>query len=1075
MEQCPAKGQSCRVCGKPNHFAKCCQSRTSQPKSKTTKPQCNSLFVGCLSRNSNKSSEWTVEATIGGVNTKALLDTGAECNTIPIGLVKQGNLRVSPSSTTLYSYSGHQIQPIGQVEVDVEVGQNSARLEFLVVPDERKTVIGGESCLKLQLLAKVNSVESVKFNMQQYSDVFQGLGCLEGEHKIDINPNVYPVAHAPRKVPEPIRDKVIEELNRMETEGIIFRVDEPTDWVNSLVTVRKPDGSIRICIDPTDLNRAIRRAHYPLPTIESIAARIPNAKIFTTLDAQKGFWQIKLDRASSLLTTFNSPLGRYAFTRLPFGIKSAPEVFQAAMDRLLEGLEGVAVVMDDILVHAKDQEEHDRRLAAVLDRCRAKGLKLNEKKSQVSVSEVKYIGHVLSQEGVKADPRKVAAIRLLEPPTDKTGVRRVIGMVNYLTKFVPSLSEHLTELRKLTEKETEFVWSDRVNDSFQKLKEKLSTLPVLKYYDVDKPVVISVDSSKSTIGAVLLQEGKPVAYASKALTPTEINWSQIEKEMRAVVFGAEHFHGYIYGKRFQIETDHKPLISIVGRSLDKVPPRLLNLLWKLMPYDVELYYKRGAELHIADTLSRATYSHGGQAEEIMSLEVDHLPVLNATEEQINGIQKATAEDKVLQELLPLIGDKWPEHKGDVDPELKGFWNVRRSLTHVNGIVFKDQQMVVPRSLRQSILEAIHQPHLGQTLSIRRARESVYWPGMSREIAETVQKCETCCQYQRKQQKEPLQPVEVPKLPWHTVGMDLFQYGNQQFLIIVDYYSGFIEYSKLDTTTSQTVIRHSKSVFARWGIPLKVVSDNGPQFSSRAFREFAAEWQFEHRTSSPTYPQSNGMAERAVGILKRLLTKAEDPYLALLNYRNSPRGDGVPSPAARLLGRSTRTLLPEPTGPKPQTDDSDMQAMLQKSKENQQLYYNKHAKDLQPLEIGKVVRIQRDNVWKPATVLKKLGRSYLVRDADTQTVFRRNRRQLRETAIQSLPNPDPTDTDAEVTGDTSANMSSQPVEEADPGRHIGAEVTGDPLANMSSRSQSPRSPRPQRTRKQPGRFDDYVMY
>ena len=931
LESCPAKGQSCRMCNKLNHFAKCCQSRQGQSKSKVARPQCNSLFVGCVSR-VNGSSEWTVEARVAGISTKVLLDTGAECNTLPEELATRGNLRVRPCLTTLYSYSGHQVKPLGQVEVGVEVGEREATLQFLVVPEGRKAVLGGESCLKLQLVKKVNSVQAAKFNIEEYSDVFQGLGCLEGEHKINIDESVHPVVHSPRRVPEPIRDKVIEELHRMESEGIIFRVDEPTEWVNSLVTVRKPDGSIRICIDPTDLNHAIRREHYPLPTIESIAARIPKAKIFTILDAQKGFWQIQLDRASSLLTTFNSPIGRYAFTRLPFGIKSAPEVFQAAMDRLLEGLDGVAVVMDDILVHAANQEEHDRRLRALLDRCRAKGLKLNKKKCQVSVSEVKYIGHVLSEEGVKADPRKVAAIRELEPPTDKTGVRRIIGMTNYLTKFVPSLSEHLADLRRLTEKKTEFMWTEKENESFNALKERISTLPVLRFYDVSKPVVISVDASKSTIGAVLLQEGRPVAYASKSLTATEVNWSQMEKEMRGVVFGAEHFHSYIYGKPFQIETDHKPLISIVGRSLDKVPPRMLNLLWKLMPYDVQLYYKRGEDLHIADTLSRASYRTGGQEEEIMSLEVEHLPVLNATDNQTNRIRRATAEDEVLQKLRARITSGWPQKRAEAEPELQLFWNVRNSLTYIDGLVFKDQQMVVPRKLRTTMMDIIHQPHLGQVMSIRRARQLVYWPGMSREIAEAVQKCEVCCQNQRAQQRESLQPVEVPKLPWQTVGMHLFQYGNQQFLIIVDYYSGFIEYSKLSASTSPAVIAHVKSVFARWGIPLKVVSDNGPQFSSRAFREFAEEWQFQHRTSSPTYPQSNGMVERAVGVLKGLLTKAEDPYLALLNYRNSPRADGAPSPATRMLGRSTRSLLPESMRSVMATYDPDTHAKLKRSKE-----------------------------------------------------------------------------------------------------------------------------------------------
>jgi hypothetical protein len=342
------------------------------------------------------------------------------------------------------------------------------------------------------------------------------------------------------------------------------------------------------------------------------------------------------------------------------------------MERLLEGLEGVFVIMDDILVHATNQEDHDKRLKALLDRCRERALKLNEKKSQKAVREVKYIGHILSADGVKPNPAKITAIDNLQPPTDKRGFRRIIGMVNYLMKFVPSLSEHLECLHKLTEKSTEFVWTEKEDQCFNKIKQLISSTTVLRYYDVNKPVLISVDSSKSTIGAVLMQEDGPVAYGSKTLVGAEPSWSQIEKEMRAVVFGAEHFHKYVYGRKFIIETDHKPLVSIVKKPMEKIPPRLLNLMWKLVPYDIELHYRKGEELYIADTLSRSTYRNP-DGDDVLSLgisNIDVLPVLQVSDQQLKELQQCTTEDSQLQLLIEKIKFGWPMERRNLHDDIK---------------------------------------------------------------------------------------------------------------------------------------------------------------------------------------------------------------------------------------------------------------------------------------------------------------------------------------------------------------------------------------------------------------------
>ena len=359
----------------------------------------------------------------------------------------------------------------------------------------------------------------------------------------------------------------------MEKLGVVVPTTTPTEWVSSLVTVVKPN-KIRLCIDPKDLNEAVKREYYPMKTVEDVLTRLPDAKIFSTLDATSGFWKIPLDEESSFLTCFNTPFGRYRFKRLPFGIKSAPEVYQRVMEELFGGIEGCEVIADDLMVWGRNNEEHDQRLKKVLDRAREVQLKLNQKKCKIRVTEVSYIGHTFTSDGVKPDQRKVQAILMMPEPKMKQDLQRFIGMIQYLAKFMPNLSEKAAPLRSLMKKDVTWQWNEEHRRAYQILKEDCSRQPTLRYYDVSKPVKISCDSSKCGLGAVLEQDGHPVAYASRALTDSQQRYAQIEKELLAIVFACDKFNQFIYGKTVQVETDHKPLVSIFKKSLNDCPMRL---------------------------------------------------------------------------------------------------------------------------------------------------------------------------------------------------------------------------------------------------------------------------------------------------------------------------------------------------------------------------------------------------------------------------------------------------------------------------------------------------------------------
>ena len=331
-----------------------------------------------------------------------------------------------------------------------------------------------------------------------------------------------------------------------------------------------------------------------LPVIDDILPDLGRAKVFTKADLKNGFLHVELDEESSVLTTFQTPWGRYCWKRLPYGISHAPECFQRKLDENLEGLKGVFRVFDDILItgegdtQAEAERDHDANLISFLHRCREKNLKLNEDKLMLRCKEVPFIGHLLTREGLKPDPRKVEAILDMPKPTDVQGVQRFVNTVKYLSRFLEDLSSLCEPLRRLTHKDVPFTWTVEQDRAFENVKRAVSSAPVLKYFSPSQSVEGEGDASKDGLGFVLLQDGQPVTYASRALSNAEQNYSQIEKELLSLVFGLEHNHQYVYGGKVRLFTDHKPLESIAQRPLASVPKRLQRLLMRLRQYDVDL-------------------------------------------------------------------------------------------------------------------------------------------------------------------------------------------------------------------------------------------------------------------------------------------------------------------------------------------------------------------------------------------------------------------------------------------------------------------------------------------------------
>ena len=1102
-ELCPAWGKECNKCKKMNHFSKCCPPKVKrrihgvdvQPDTESEEEIISAVST-TQTINSVSAGPIYAEMELDGKPVKFQVDCGATVNVIPVKYVDKP---LEQSENILHMYNESQLNPLGKRRLSLRnvTSRKKYSVEFEVVKEDLTPLLSRKAAEQMNLITvnygnfkQLHSVTPRSDNMlHKYSSVFDDstIGDLPGKVSIVVDEHAKPVQCPPRKVPVSVKPKLKEELSNLVDLKVITPVTEPTDWCSQISVQSKKNGNLRICLDPRSLNEALCRERYPLKTMDDVLPQLAKAKLFSKLDLAHGYWHCTLDNQSSYLTTFITPFGRYRWLRLPFGLNVSSEIFQRKLDESLEGLDGVLCVADDILVYGDTEESHDKNLENLLKTCQQKNIKLNKKKSVFKTTEVEFLGHVVTSEGLKPDPKKVEAILQMENPTDVAGIRRLQGTVTYLAKFLPRLSTVLEPLRRLTHQGEQWQWTEEQDKAMSELKKLVTTAPVLAYYDPAKELTIQCDASSTGLGAVLLQDEHPLAYASRALSDTETGYAQIEKECLAMVFALERFHQYTFGRKTTVHTDHKPLEMIVRKPLYKAPKRLQGMLLRLLQYDIEVIYKKGTEMHIADMLSRAYLPLDPHHKDQFS-RVNAVCHLRISEQRLRDLQQATKEDKNLTMLKNVILQGWPDTKETLPTQVTPYFSYREELTVHDGLVFKGERVVVPESLRKPFKEQLHSSHLGGESMLRRARECIFWPNMASDIKQIADTCEACQTFPKTQQKEPMIAIET-EYPWEKVGVDIFTLRNKDYLITVDYFSGFWEVDLLRSATSTTVIDKLKPHFARNGIPSVLISDNGPQFVSQEFLDFASNWDFEHCTSSPHHPKGNGKVESAVKAAEKMLTKCAmshtDPCIALLEIRNTPTQGTGSSPAQRLLNRRTRTLIPA-TDSKLAPRGTEYMIDSMKLKHNKRLQakqYNKGAREQPSLEEGDTVRLKPYKLgqkeWQKGMVTKRLDeRSYEVET--TSGTLRRNRVHLKKTseppvtANQIAENYLMTPTDASEPCESGVPASKQqPVQHSQPLQQPDTTQGSTPQLPATGQGTTPKLRRSSRATKTPVRLKDYV--
>lgn len=947
-KDCCFKTATCHACGKIGHIAKACRSKgkahgnQQENKKSFHRPAKRAHQLSAENRQDckldalykvqeTKETPFCVTAVVDKAEVIMEVDTGASISVMSEKTFKDtwrgSGPKLQSSHIQVKTYTGETLNILGFIDTEVEYEGQKAFLPLQIIAGNGPTLLGRDWLKQLKLnwhaICQLSDSVTLDSVLDSYSSVFSGkLGCVQGmSAKIQVEPGSTPRFCKARTVPYALRGRVERELDRLQEVGVIEPV-EFAEWAAPIVPVVKRDGSIRICGDfKVTVNKIAKVDTYPLPRIEDLFASLSGGKLFSKIDLAHAYQQILLGEDSKKFVVINTQKGLYRYNRLPFGIASAPAIFQRMMEGILQGVPHVTVYIDDILVTGTSDWEHLQNLQEVLMRLEKAGLKLKREKCAFMLPSVEYLGHVISKEGLKPTNEKVRAIVKAPAPKDVTQLRSFLGLVNYYAKFLPSLSSVLAPLNQLLQKSQEWMWGLAQAKAFQTAKEALTSATVLTHYNPDLDLVLECDASPYGVGAVLShkwEDGstRPIAFASRSLNPAERNYAHLDKEGLAIVFGVKKFHQFLFGRKFTINSDHKPLRYIFDEA-KSIPAmasaRLQRWALLLSAYDYVIEYKPGTLNGNADLLSRLPLPEAPKevpipGETVLSLETLQISPITAKQ-----IKTWTSRDPVLSKVVERALSGWSY---TTDDTLAPYQRRKDELSLEEGCVMWGNRVVVPEVGRQRVLQELHVGHPGISKMKSLARGVAWWPGMDADIENQAQTCTECQENQKSPAVASLHPWEWPANPWERLHIDYAgPFLGKMFLVVVDAHSKWLEVEVVSAATSTQTIAKLRSMFATHGLPQLVVSDNGSVFTSLEFKEFMERNGIRHVKSAPYHPASNGLAERYVQTFKRSLRKAGEgadvqTQLSrfLLRYRTTPHSTtGVP-PAQLLMGRRLQTQL-----------------------------------------------------------------------------------------------------------------------------------------------------------------------
>ena len=942
--ECPARGIKCNYCNREHHLEKMCQAKNKSRNSNNTYQNQKPKEVKMLQKTANEEylfslnpeDKYDVELLVDEIPVKFKIDSGASVIVVPqqVGreLEKSGNLKIHKTDVNIFTYGSNKPMSLeGVIYANISHRDNHILGRIHIASTwNSDCILDRKSAQELGLLkiyneASLNSLEESSLLpklVNEFPSVFSGFGKLKNvKIKFNINKEVKPVSQHLRRMPFHVRKKVERKIEELIKLDIIEEVTEATPWVSPVQAVPKGDD-VRMCVDMRQANRAIERTHYPVPTLEELLEKFNGHTVYSHLDFNHGYHQIELDEESRKITTFITHCGLYRYKRLVQGASGALEAYQYQIGLLFASHPGIANISDDILIGGKDQEEHDSNLRKCLKILEENGLTVNKEKCEISVSQITFFGHTISAEGIHPEISKVEAIKQFPVPTCRKEISSFLGMINYLARFISGLASETEKLRKLLRQDTPWVWGKEQDDAFQNLKELVSSELVIAHFDIELETSLIVDAGPVGLGAILVQKQKddtlrPVHFASRTLTAVERRYSQTEREALAVIFGCERFHLYLYGQHFTILTDHQPLTVLYNHS-GRPSPRILRWGLRLMSYDFEIKHIAG-KVNPADMLSICPMPYSKSAavecekteEYINSLLVYNIPKAVTLSEVIEESQN----DRILQEVVDCVQKNiWSSKMIEVQPYKK----VMNELAVKSGILFKEERLVIPTSLRKRVLNIAHESHQGIVKTKALLREKVWWPHIDEDVESIIRSCIPCLSVAPDSSPEPMKSHEMTG-PWEKVHVDLcgpFPTG-ESILGIIDANSRWPDIHIMKSTTSDKIVDCLDKTFTTHGYPGIVVTDNAPNLTSVHCEEYCEINGITHQKSIPYWPQGNAEVERFYRTLLKAIRTCEAEgkdwrkhiFKFLLAYRNTPHCSTKTSPAMLLMNRPLRDKIP----------------------------------------------------------------------------------------------------------------------------------------------------------------------
>ena len=912
-EKCFARGRKCFDCNQMNHLqgAKNCKGKEGKEKAlrKTGKQSSESgssnsssededadvhrvtahispaRFVAHVRRSRTKSRQksgirYQVPVVIKEKVVKMFADTGADISVMSKSLSDELGLPLTKTPMRIKPYGQKKrIRCIGFYVGPVRYKDEIANVAIYVVKGEVEALLSGAASEALGIISfhgdgevrrSVAEDPSNQVYFSKFPSLFSGVGKMKNyKVKFHIDPNVPPVAHPKRSAPYHLQGKLDKEIERMEKAGVIEDHEGPAPWISNLSLAPKDNGDLRVTVDMREPNKAILDTGLPIPKPEDIRKEFVGCKRFSKLDFKTAFHQLELDEDSRCLTVFhhNGKLKRH--TRLTMGAKPASGELNKALRPLFNNVAAAHIIHDDLVIATSTEEEQEAAIIQVLEIIAENNLTLNPDKCLFNRTEIPFWGMIISGEGVRPDPEKVQALREASHPESKSELMSFLCMLQANAEFIPQLSKETVHLRELTQQARKFKWTKKCQEEFERLRELLSDRALLNYFDTQLPTYIIVDAHRSGLSAILAQgdsveQAKMISCASRATTPVERRYHQLDLEALAVDFGLRRFRQYIVGgPQVVVVTDHKPLVSIF-RETRRGSVRTDRIKLRHQDVSYKVIFRPGRE-NMADFLSRHATPWNDLPEEwkeeTKEFEktiwfLNFSPYSEAV--SIPNIIKETEQDKKLQKLIEYV------KKGSIPKSAGKEWQRYRGiLSNITvsdaGLLLKDDKIILPESLWKLAIDKAHQGgHPGETRMKSRVRSHFWIPDLNKLVQEKVSTCETCQRFTTKTTKEPAAAQKTTGMGWEEVSIDLFGPlpNKKQVLVVQDTMSRFPAATIVSSSAAAPVIKALDKVYNSYGQPQRHRTDNGPPFNSDEFTQYSKEKGIDQVFSYPYHPQGN---------------------------------------------------------------------------------------------------------------------------------------------------------------------------------------------------------------------------